>query len=163
MTDKFLLDTNCFIESAQRWYPFSVFPGFWDGLLAQNQAGNLFTIKNVLDEVHDDDIVRWLKQHPTFILPLEQEVVNKYASLVNWVNDQKEFDASEKNAFFKIADGWLVAYASAYQMSIVSQEERAKSGSHRIKIQNLCDEMGVEFINFPKLIKQLDFKLVLQK
>ena len=163
MADKFLLDTNCFIESAQRWHPFSVFPGFWDGLLLQNQEGSLFTIKNVVEEVHDDDVTNWLKQCPTFILPLEQKVVDKYSSLVNWVNDQKEFDATEKNEFYKKADGWLVAYASAYQMSVVSQEERAKLGSHRIKIPNLCDEMGVECINFPKLIKQMDFKLVLQR
>jgi len=163
MAEKFLLDTNCFIESAQRWHPFSVFPGFWDGLLAQNRAGSLFTIKNVLDEVHDDDVINWLKQIPTFILPLEQKVVDEYKSLVNWVNNQKEFDATEKNEFYTKADGWLVAYASAYQMSVVSQEERAKSGSHQIKIPNLCDEKGVEFINFPKLIRRMDFKLVLQK
>jgi len=163
MADTFLLDTNCFIESAQRWHPFSVFPGFWDGLLMQNQARSLFTILNVVDEIHDDEVTNWLKQNPTFILPLEPQVLNAYKSLVNWVDNQKQFDATEKNEFYTKADGWLVAYASAYQMSVVSQEERAKTGSHRIKIPNLCDEMGVEFINFPKLIKQMDFQLVLQK
>ena len=117
----------------------------------------------MVDEIHDDEITNWLKQNPTFILSPEPEILKKYASLVNWVDNQKQFDAADKNEFYAKADGWLVAYASAHQMSVVSQEERAKVGSHRIKIPNLCDEMGVEFINFPKLIKQVDFKLVLQQ
>ena len=163
MANRFLLDTNCFIESAHRWHPFAVFPGFWDGLLEQNQAGHLFTIDMVVKEILDSEIEGWLKQNPSFILPPEQKVLEVYASLVNWVQNHRNFDMTEKNDFHKKADGWLVAYASAYQMTVVSQEERAKAGSHQIKIPNLCEQMGVGCINFPKLIKQLTFKLVLEE
>ena len=163
MVNRFLLDTNCFIESAHRWHPTAVFPGFWDGILAQNQAGILFTIDMVAKEIRDSEIENWLKLHPTFILPPEQKVLDMFSSLVNWVQKNKYFDTAEKNEFYGKADGWLVAYASVYQMTVVTQEERAKPGSHQIKIPNLCEEMKVECINFPKLIKQLKFKLVLHQ
>lgn len=51
MPEVFLLDTNCFIEAENKWYPHSVFSGFWDWLDREANKGNLKSIDKVYKEL----------------------------------------------------------------------------------------------------------------
>ena len=67
----YLLDANVFIQAKNLYYPFDVCPGFWDWLIAQNAAGNLFSIEKVGDELGagSDELTVWaMKQGPAFFL-----------------------------------------------------------------------------------------------
>ena len=47
----YLLDANVFIQAKNLHYGFDFCPAFWDWLLAGNNAGNVFSIEKVGDEV----------------------------------------------------------------------------------------------------------------
>lgn len=52
--DKYLLDTNIFIESAYRFYAFDICPGFWDFLEKASDKGYIKSIIKVYEELQPD-------------------------------------------------------------------------------------------------------------
>jgi hypothetical protein len=47
----FLLDANIFITAAESYYAFDLTSKFWDALVGHAEAGNLYTIDRVADEI----------------------------------------------------------------------------------------------------------------
>jgi len=57
----YLLDANVFIQAKNLHYGLDFRPAFWEWLIAQNHAGNVFSIEKVGDEVQalEDDLPAW--------------------------------------------------------------------------------------------------------
>ena len=57
----YLLDANVFIQAKNLHYGLDFCPAFWEWLIAQNHAGNFFSIEKVGDEVEalEDDLSAW--------------------------------------------------------------------------------------------------------
>jgi Domain of unknown function (DUF4411) len=47
----YLLDANVFIQAKNLHYGFDFCPAFWDWLIARNDAGDVFSIERVGDEI----------------------------------------------------------------------------------------------------------------
>jgi len=47
----YLLDSNVFIEAKNKYYQFSLCPGFWDWLIRENANGKIFSHDGVLNEL----------------------------------------------------------------------------------------------------------------
>jgi len=60
---RFVLDANVFIEAKNKYYGFSLCPGFWKALIAQHKKSRLCSIDKVLDELgHERDALSdWAK------------------------------------------------------------------------------------------------------
>ena len=54
----YLLDANVFIQAKNLHYGFDFCPAFWDWLIRQNQAGEVFSIEKVGSELlaGDDEL-----------------------------------------------------------------------------------------------------------
>ena len=69
----YLLDANVFIQAKNLHYGFDFCPAFWDWLVAQNLAENVFSIEKVGDELHAgaDELADWARGQGTrlFFLP----------------------------------------------------------------------------------------------
>ena len=59
----YLLDADVFIRAKNLHYGFDFCPAFWDWLIRQNQAGTLYSIERVGDELKagDDQLAEWAR------------------------------------------------------------------------------------------------------
>jgi hypothetical protein len=57
----YLLDANVFIQAKNLHYGLDFCPAFWEWLITQSHAGNVFSIEKVGDEVQalEDDLSVW--------------------------------------------------------------------------------------------------------
>jgi hypothetical protein len=87
----YLLDANVFIDAKNRYFAFDIVPAFWDWLVAQHQAGKLFTVQAVYDEIVDggDDLAAWMKaQSASFRIAPGSADSAGLATVSAWVNGQ---------------------------------------------------------------------------
>ena len=57
----YLLDANVFIQAKNLHYGLDFCPAFWDWLIANNSAGQVFSIEKVADELQAgaDELAEW--------------------------------------------------------------------------------------------------------
>ena len=163
---KYLLDANVFIQSHRRYYPFDVCPGFWQALAEQHGKKRVFSIDRVRDELVQgkDQLQEWVKSvAPTtlFKKTRDVEVIRAYRKLVEWVDEQEQYTEAAKAEFADAADGWLVAFAKANQLVVVTQEEFNADAKARVLIPNLCRAFSVEYVNKFEMLRELGVRLVL--
>ena len=165
---RFLLDTNCFIEPCETFYPFCYAPAFWDALLRGHKAEMVFSLNEVKTEILDDEINNWIKKEDfpnTFFQKITNVAVQKYAEIQNWVLQHPHFSLAEKSKFAeRKADGYLVAYAKVHGMTVVTQEKLIiDSNTKKVKIPNICQQYDVEYVNLFEMLKQLKVRFILEE
>ncbi len=168
----FVLDANVFITPHRSYYPLDLCPGFWDGLTQHFRAGTLLSIDKVRDELLDvnktgneepDDLYFWTRNSPRnmFVSSSEQAVVDIYRDVIAWVYSSRQFNIGAKDEFARKADGWLVAYAQAHNLTLVTQEVRNPYIKKRVPIPNVCHHFNVNFINTFDMLRQLGIRFEL--
>lgn len=143
----YLLDANVFMQAKNLHYGFDFCPAFWDWLIEQNVAGNVFSIEKVADEIYagDDDLSVWARgREENFFLPPDASVVANFAEVSTWATGQN-FEAAAVNTFLQVADYYLVCYAMAHEAVIVTHEKAANL-LKKIKIPNVCVGLGIKFM-----------------
>lgn len=142
----YLLDANVFIEAKNRYYGLDFCPAFWAWLEDRNAAGVVFSVEHVLDELKAgaDDLTVWAKSRRHMFLTPGTEVLPSLRLLSNWAASGN-FDQAAADTFLQAADYYLVAHAHAHGMTVVTQEV-ASDTRKRIKIPNVCVELGIKFM-----------------
>jgi len=56
------------------------------------------------------------------------------------------------------ADTWVLAYALAKNITIVTHEGYSANAQKRILIQNVCVEFGIRYCDSFEMLKELKFK-----
>jgi hypothetical protein len=83
----YLLDANVFIEAEKRYYNHDLCPGFWDWLRQANQAGLIFSIESVLNEIkpRGDYVTIWAGQMGGgLFLPPDPHIAPSLAAVSTW-------------------------------------------------------------------------------
>jgi predicted nucleic acid-binding protein len=143
----YLLDSNAFIEAKKRWYGFDFCPAYWDWLDAAHEAGSVFSIERVADEIlaGDDALSDWARDRAdSFFLRPDGLVLASLSQLSAWVT-AGQYDQSAVATFLDVADSYLVAHAHAYGHTVVTHEKVANS-RRNVKIPNACAEMDVKYL-----------------
>ncbi len=150
----FCLDTSVYIESWRRRYPIDVFPSFWQKLDEWAEEGLILSTEEVRVEIEkvDDDLLKWIKGRKHFFRPLDEEVQE---IVITILNDFPELISVGKNR--SMADPWVVAQAKVTS-SVVVTEELPSDSVKKPKIPNICNQMGVRFINTLDLIRRMELK-----
>lgn len=148
MTTKYVLDTNVFIQAHRQWYRFSFASGFWQVLLSQHKAGTITSIDRVRKEIKKGDtLYEWVdKSAPRSLFPTSKQVAvgNKYKEIISWVMASQKYDGAAKSLFATDTDGWVMAYAYAYGMTVVSHEVSSQAKS-RVKMPDVCKKFGIGY------------------
>lgn len=87
----YLLDANVMIAAQNLHYGFDFCPGFWDWLRVANEAGQVFSVEKVGDEVLGlgDELSDWaLERGDRFFLRPDASVFPAMAEVSGWVNGQ---------------------------------------------------------------------------
>lgn len=161
----FLLDANVFIESAKRYYGFSIAPGYWDGLILHAMRGPVRSIDRVKVEIDKgkDELKTWVNTNfqGWFESTDQQDVIDAYRTVITWAQEQPQYTAFAKAEFAKAADGWLIAHALAKKYVVVSDEYFDPHIRRKIKIPNVCRGVNVPYLNTFEMMYAIRMQLIL--
>lgn len=161
----YLLDANTYIQAKNTYYHMDICPAYWDWLDKQFEAGVIFSIKMVKDELKsgDDDLANWVKIRDSHFIPNnDEDTQNAFAQVAATIM-QGNYNLANRDNFMAKADPWLIAKAMTLGATVVSQENRVPLNSKSVKIPNICDIFSVQCINTFQFLQELKANFVLQK
>ncbi len=165
---RYILDANVFIQAHQSYYGFGICPGFWLALSRQHEAKRIFSIDKIRTELLalSDQLGNWVRNAApdTFFKgTADKAVSDAFRDMVNWVQSESQFSAEAKAEFSSVADGWVIAYAKANALVVVTHEEYAPDVQKKVPIPNVCIEFDVEYCNTFEMLRDLRVQFVLRR
>lgn len=157
--DIYCLDANVLIQAWQKYYSPMFCPDYWDVLNNLGGQNRIFIPEMVYEEITrtEDDLSKWLKKSDISIHKMD-ESVNKCLKSI-YAHNPLHKNLVDNTKARSIADPWVIAHAINEKAIVVTKEEKVTAlNSVKIKIPNVCDNMGVKWINDFDLIKALDIK-----
>jgi hypothetical protein len=143
----YLLDANVFMSAKNLHYGLDFCPAFWGWLIHAGNAGSVFSIDKVADEIEagQDQLSEWVTDHghPLFRRTVPA-LAQQFAEVSAWASGQ-QYTPAAINTFLQVADFYLVAHALAGDHVVVTHEVPSNSPA-RIKIPNACVGLGVRFM-----------------
>jgi hypothetical protein len=143
----YLLDANVFIQAKNLHYGLDFCPAFWEWLIVGNQAGRVFSIEKVGDEIAAgaDALSVWADAHKDLFLKPGPDIFPALGTVSAWAMSQN-YEPAAVNTFLQVADYYLVAQALARQDVVVTHEIAAATAK-KIKIPNACIGLGVKVMS----------------
>lgn len=163
--NKYILDSNVFIEAFQRYYSFDIAPSFWDFLRDNCAKQSFIVIDKVYDELikRNDMLSEWVQKELTNKIVKTNDdyaLLLKYSLVIKWAFTQTQFLPKAKDDFAEAnsADAWIVAMALVKDYVIVTHEVYNKEIKKKIPIPNVCRAFNIEYINTFDLLREMNFK-----
>ena len=79
---------------------------------------------------------------------------------MKWVYSQTQFSDAAKSEFASVADGWVLAYASVNNLTVVTHEQFAPDAKRKVPMPNVCLEFEIEYLNTFEMLRMLGEKFV---
>lgn len=156
MANKYCLDANVLIQAWQKYYNPKFCPDYWNILIELGTNGSVFIPQLVYEEVvrTEDALSKWLKASKIPIAKISEPVTLNIRRILN---DYPQLVDNTKAR--SIADPWVVAHAVNENATVVTKEEKVTAlNARKIKIPNVCDNIGIRCINDFQLIEELNIK-----
>ena len=158
----YLLDANVFIAAKNLHYGLDFCPAFWDWLIEQNDAGKVFSVEKVGDEVLavEDELSQWAESRgDQFFLRPDESVFPSLAAVATWASG-KSYEPSAISTFLQVADYYLVAQAHAGRYTVVTHERPAAS-ARKIKIPDACIGLDIKCVTPFEMLRRERARFVL--
>lgn len=152
----YCLDANVYIEGWTKYYSMELCAEYWGILDEFAKAGILFSTSEVKREIEkvDDALSSWFKQRPYFFREVTRPVQENLRVIMR--THDRLVDSTKQRS---IADPWVIAHALAEGATVVTKEMPIGStSSKRVKIPDVCAQMGVPYINDFELARRLGIK-----
>ena len=156
---KYCIDANVLIQAWQKYYNPKFCPDYWNILVELGQEGIIFIPELVFEEITrtEDDLSKWLKKSNIPINKISESVTNCLKSI--YAQNPLHKNLVDNTKARSLADPWVIAHALNENSTVVTKEEKVTAlSSQRIKIPNVCDNMGVRWINDFEFVNELGIK-----
>lgn len=156
---RYCLDANVLIQAWQKYYAPKICPQYWEILNELGRQGRIFIPELVYDEIirTEDDLSIWLKNSSIPIQKISEPVTLCLRAIYSNNPEHKNLVDNTKSR--SLADPWVIAHAINENATVVTKEEKVTAlNSKKIKIPNVCDNMGVRWINDFEFIHELGMK-----
>jgi len=153
----YCFDANVLIQAWQKYYSPKFCPDYWEILNELGHKGKIFIPEMVRTEITrtEDDLANWLKKCKIPIQKIDESVIECLQAIYSSNPLHKNLIDNTKAR--SLADPWVIAHAIREQATVVTKEEKVTAlNSTKIKIPNVCENMGVRWINDFQLIEELD-------
>jgi hypothetical protein len=154
--NKYCLDANVLIQAWQKYYNPAFCPDYWEILTKLGTIGTIFIPELVYEEIvrTEDELSKWLKGSKIPINKISEPVTKHIRNILSdyptLVNNTKARS---------LADPWVIAHAFHENATVVTKEEKVTAlNSNKIKIPNVCETMGIKWINDFQFIDELGIK-----
>lgn len=164
MDDKYIIDSNAFIEAKNRYYGFEICPGYWDLLEKAFNNDIISLVQPVYKElIHTDDkLSKWVKQFSQKVVKSDTDTQLSFIEVVNYIEDNYS-SSKYKPDFLAKADPWIIAEALKANSTVVTHEVYIDNkNSPKIKIPNICEHFEIRVIDVFRLINELDERFILE-
>ena len=135
----------CALIDAARNYNMSKksFSHIWAALDDLIQNGELISSTEIMDELKDDDLKAWAKQHKECFLPLTRDVQAKTTEVLTQFPTLIKIRSTGNSN----ADPFLIATAALPGGTIVTNERLGDSKTKDYKIPNVCQALNIPYMN----------------
>lgn len=135
----------CALIDAARNYNMSKksFSHIWAALDDLIQNGELISSTEIMDELKDDDLKAWVKQHKECFLPLTRDVQAKTTEVLSQFPTLIKIRSTGNSN----ADPFLIATAALQGGTIVTNERLGDSKTKDYKIPNVCQALNIPYMN----------------
>lgn len=157
--ERYCLDANVLIQAWQKYYNPKFCPDYWNILIELGKQDIVFIPEMVYKEITrtEDDLADWLKVSKIPIKNITEPVTICLQNIFSENPVHKNLVDSTKSR--SIADPWVIAHAMYEGATVVTKEEKVTAlNSHKVKIPNVCENMGVQWINDFEMIEKLGIK-----
>lgn len=155
----YYLDANVLIQAWQKYYSPKICPDYWEMLDQLGSKGIISIPEMVYEEIlrTEDDLSDWLKKSKIPKIKISEEVTKRLKEI--YAKDPSHLNLVDNTKARSLADPWLIAHAMESNAVVVTKEEKVTaSNSKKIKIPNVCDNMGVRWINDFQFVQELNFQ-----
>ena len=105
----------------------------------------------------DDELSNWLKESDIKVYPVDEEVQQCLIDIYSFNPAHTKLIDNTKNR--SLADPWFIAHAKKENAIVVTKENKVtQTGTDKIKIPNVCENMGIEWINDFQFIEEINIK-----
>jgi hypothetical protein len=156
---KYCLDANVLIQAWQKYYSPKFCADYWRLLNEFGKSEMIFIPQNVFEEIvrTEDELTDWLKNSNIPIKAVDGSVTNclKNIYAANPLHQYLVDNTKQRS----LADPWVIAHALNENACVVTKEEKVSAfNSTRIKIPNVCDNMGIRWINDFQFVEELNIR-----
>ena len=156
---KYCLDANVLIQAWQKYYSPKICPNYWDILNHLGQNNKIFLPQMVYEEITrtDDDLAKWLKSSSIPEIKIDEQVANCLKSI--YAANPSHIQLVDNTKQRSLADPWVIAHAMNEGAVIVTKEEKVTAlNSTKVKIPNVCENMGIRYINDFEFIEEIGLR-----
>jgi len=160
----YLLDSNVFIQAKNGPYGLDFAPGFWSWIEEAHEAGRVFTVARVIDELKAgaDELADWVEDLPSsFALGVDAASAKSLTKLSQWATTQPNYVPAAVAEFLSVADYFLVAQAHALGYTVVTHEQPRPDSRKKIMIPDACIGMKVRWMDPWQMLRDEGAKFVL--
>jgi len=154
--NKYCLDANVLIQAWQKYYNPKFCPDYWKILNELGYEEKIFIPELVYEEIirTEDELSKWLKASKIPIGNISEPVTIHIRKIL------EDYPLLVDNTKARsLADPWVIAHALHENATVVTKEEKVTAlNSSKIKIPNVCDKIGIRWINDFQFIEELDIK-----
>ncbi|MEL6341108.1 MAG: DUF4411 family protein [Myxococcota bacterium] len=155
----YILDANVLISAQELFYPIAHVPEFWRFVAHHASAGAFKMPEEVFREVTPEDAVlkKWLKEHKSALVLQD----DGYYGHLERVIDEYAPDLNEVEIARLGRDPFLIAAGVETRGTVVTREisKPSKKRANRL-VPDVCDALGVNWINDHQLIRLMSFRTV---
>jgi len=162
---KYIVDSNFFIQAHRAIYPLDVVQSFWVKIDFLAKKGILRSIDKVKKEIfdnssHQDELKEWCENNlPKDFFISTDTALNNYVAIITWVRSKNNHYTERAIQEFletDLADPWLIAYAMANDLTIVTYEKSEPNRKNRVKIPEVCNQFNVKYMNTIEMLRELN-------
>lgn len=152
---KYCLDANILIKAWREYYSPKFCPDYWKILSSLGEQDIIFLPQLVYEEIvrTEDDLTAWLKQSKIPVRQITSSVTNCLQQI--YQKDPLHKFLVDNTKQRSLADPWVIAHALNENCCVVTRENKETTHTKRIKIPNVCENMGVRWINDFDFIEEL--------
>lgn len=156
---RYCLDANVLIQAWQKYYSPKLCPDYWTILNHLGKEHRIFLPQMVYEEITrtDDDLAKWLKTSDIPEQKIDGPVTEALRNIYSSNPTHQNLVDNVKGR--SLADPWVIAHALKENATVVTKEEKIMAiNTNKIKIPNVCDNMGVRWINDYQLAEELNIR-----
>ena len=162
----YCLDANVLIQAWQKYYAPDICPDYWEILNILGKQGRVFIAEEVKNEIvvteekgkAEDDLSKWLKRSSIPVQKTTENVIRCWQNILQANPLHKLLVDNVKGR--SLADPWVISHALDKNATVVTKESPIISlnAKRPVTIPNVCDNMGVRWIDDFTFVKELGLK-----
>ena len=162
----YCLDANVLIQAWQKYYSPFLCPDYWDVINELGKEGRIFIPEEVKNEIvvtddkekSEDDLSKWLKRSTIPIIKTTETTIKCWQTILQFNPLHKLLVDNVKGR--SLADPWVISHALDKKATVVTKESPITSMNAKrpITIPNVCDNMGIRWIDDFTFVKELGLK-----